>query len=85
MNQPQANPLIDAANEMLSPTPCNIITGTVSIPGRGNMMVATIRTPSTTLTLLLEKAEAVAWGKTWLETATGMSANGLITGNGHVS
>ncbi|SRR6266568_9426861 len=60
VNQPQQVPLVDAGNQMLSPVEARLDAGTVSTPA-GVMAVITIRTASTTLTIMLGRNDLQTW------------------------
>jgi hypothetical protein len=73
-------PLIcDAGNVLLSTQPCKLI-GSVADTAEGSRLMLTIRTPSTTLTVFLTRAEAREWGQNIL--AMGAQVNGLAAAPG---
>jgi hypothetical protein len=49
---------VDVANTLLAPGPATLTTGI-----NGQMGLITIRTPTTTLTVQLPKADMLSWGK----------------------
>jgi cytosine/adenosine deaminase-related metal-dependent hydrolase len=61
-------PFIDTGNHLLSPVDAALETGTVDEAGGGRLAVITIRTASTTLTVMLD-APTFA---TWLQVLTGL-------------
>ena len=78
--QPAAT--IDAANSLLTERPATIVTSALAMPGYPQRVCLTIRTETTTLTLLLSKADALAWAAQLKTEASGLSGAGLITGKG---
>jgi hypothetical protein len=66
----QGVPFIDTGNPLLSPVRANLDTGTVTQPDGTKMAVLTIRTASTTMTVMLTAAEFAAW----TEMLTGLQA-----------
>jgi hypothetical protein len=77
-------PLADPGNVLLAPGPQELTTGKLPQTPDGPKVVLTIRTPTTTLTVMLGKADAITWGRKITGEAEGMSGAGLITGNGHM-
>ena len=69
---------IDVGNPLLAQVPARLDGGTIDIPGAGRMAVVTIRTASTTLSVVLSAEEL---GK-WAQILSGMHAsmNGAISG-----
>jgi hypothetical protein len=67
-------PPVDEANPLLAPGPAMLITG-ASSTGAG---IITIRTPTTTLTVQLPRAQVLAWGKMITELGEGMGGSGLL-------
>lgn len=61
MSTPNTNPLVDPGNGLLSHVPARLDTGTAEIPGTGKMGVMTIRTGSTTLTIMLSAGDLRDW------------------------
>lgn len=74
-------PPFDAANDLLGPAPANLTTALLEIPG-GQRLGVTVRTPTTTLTVMLTKADAVLWAKLITEAAGRMSGSGLVAATG---
>lgn len=72
--QPQP---FDAANPLLAEIPANMSTALVDTPN-GQRMALTIRTASTTLTVLLGQEDARTWGGNISKTADRMSKAGLV-------
>lgn len=77
---------LDAGNPLLAKVDIKMDTGTISVPGQGTAGVVTIRTASTTLTILLTQQEVRDWAKMFTGLAASMSSSGLIvSGNGQLS
>ena len=74
--QPPQAP-VDTGNGLLSETPANLTTALVQTP-QGQRLALTIRTASTTLTVLLGAADARTWGAQVKAAAEQMSASGLV-------
>ena len=74
--QPQPQPM-DIGNGLLAETPANLTTALVETP-QGQRLALTIRTASTTLTVLLGAADARAWGAQVKTAVDQMSKSGLI-------
>ena len=72
-------PLVDAGNFLLSGGPANLATGTIQASGK-TAGVLTIRTSSTTLSVLLAKSDLYDWARTITALADGISGTGLATG-----
>lgn len=70
-------PLFDVGNTLLARVPSNLVIGQVPTP-EGKMGVATIRTQSVTLTLLLTAADAGDWRDTFAELAKSLGGNALV-------
>lgn len=79
---PQPQP-VDVANSLLGETPAQMTAGQIQTAA-GQRMALTIRTPSTTLTVLLGEADAKAWAAGLTAAAGQMSKSGLIIANGNV-
>jgi hypothetical protein len=75
--------LVDQANPLLGETPARLAAGLLETP-HGQRLALTVRTPSTTLTVLLNNADAKTWAQLISQAAAQMSASGLIVANGHV-
>lgn len=83
MTQPEPPP-VDTGNQLLGETPATLTTALMQTAG-GQRLALTIRTPSTTLTVLLGKADADMWARNVSGTASAMSASGLIVASGSVT
>jgi hypothetical protein len=70
-------PLFDTGNTMLARVQCNLVVGKIPTPD-GERGVATIRTQTTTLTVILDKAEAMRWQDTLRELAESLSGTALV-------
>lgn len=57
----QPQPLVDMGNPLLAHVPAQLDTGTVDLPGEGKFGVMTIRTGSTTLTVMLAAVDLKNW------------------------
>jgi hypothetical protein len=73
----------DVGNELTAPGPSQLVTSLVLIGGKQYQAV-TIRTPSATLTVFLDKAEAQGWAAMIEGTAGRMTAAGLYVSNGQM-
>lgn len=73
----QPTPPVDPGNGLLAETPAQQTTALVDTPA-GQRLALTIRTPSTTLTILLNKADADTWAANLKNNAAQMSGSGLI-------
>lgn len=73
-DQPQ---IADLGNGLLAETPANLVTALVETP-QGQRLALTIRTASTTLTVLLGAADAHTWSGQVAAAADQMSQSGLI-------
>jgi hypothetical protein len=72
-------PLFDQGNMLLATgIPCQVLVGKVPLPGGGESGLATIRTPTTTLTISLDKKGAQDWADTFAELARTLQSTGLI-------
>lgn len=67
----------DLGNALLGETPVQWSLTLAQTP-LGQRLVHTIRTPSTTLTVFLQKADAVTWAQNLKDKADQMSASGLV-------
>jgi hypothetical protein len=76
MSQPDQLP-VDPGNQLLGETPAQLATALVDTPA-GQRLALTIRTPSTTLTVLLGAADAAVWAGNVKTAAGQMSSTGLI-------
>jgi len=82
---PQAVPgqaAYDTANGLLALRPAQLATTTLAPPGQPAKVCLTIRTETTTLTVLLSKGEAEGWASQIATEATALSDGGLIAGKG---
>ena len=70
-------PAYDTGNRLLAAVPCEQICALVTGPD-GVRMAYTIRTPDTTLTVFLTKADAARWRDVLTEMTGRMSGQGLI-------
>ena len=68
---------VDASNSLLGEVPAQLSTALMQTPA-GQRLALTIRTASTTLTVLLAAADAKAWGANVNAAADQMSTSGLI-------
>jgi hypothetical protein len=69
--------LVDAANPLLAETPAQLATALIETP-QGQRLVLTIRTASTTLSVLLGAGDAKTWATNLHAAAAQMSTSGLI-------
>ncbi|MGH3190007.1 MAG: hypothetical protein ACRDOL_22630 [Streptosporangiaceae bacterium] len=74
----------DPANTLLAETRCLLFTSYADADGSPRL-VLTIRTASTTLTVLLTGAEAKDWAAHLARAAAGMSETGLIAAGGGIA
>ena len=72
----------DQGNALLAPCSAQLVTSMIMTPA-GQGMAVTVRTPSTTLTVILNSDEAVKWAAQMTREASGMSKSGLVVANGH--
>lgn len=79
---PQPPPL-DTGNQLLGEVAALFTTAVVDTVA-GQRMAVTIRTASTTLTVLLQGADAKKWAAQFTASAAAMSASGLVAANGNV-
>ena len=77
MSTPQQSQPVDPSNPLLGEVPAALFTALVQTP-QGQRMALTIRTASTTLTVLLATADAKTWAAQIKQIADQMSASGLI-------
>lgn len=80
---PQQAPPCDAGNTLLGEVPSTFTTSLVDTPA-GQRLLLTVRTASTTLTVLLNGPDAKAWAANFSAQASKMSSSGLIAANGHI-
>lgn len=83
MQPPQQLPPFDTGNQLLAEQPYQFTTAKIPTP-MGERLAWTIRTPSATLTVFLNGADAKKWAAQATRDAAGMSETGLVTGNGIV-
>ena len=76
MSTPEPQP-VDPSNPLLGEVPAALSLTLAETP-KGQRMVLTIRTASTTLSLFLAPADAKTWGAQIKAMADQMSASGLI-------
>ena len=81
--QPDAPP-VDQGNQLLAETPAILFTALVDTP-QGQRLAMTIRTHSTTLTVLLQGADAKAWAAQLTRESAAMSSSGLVVANGAIA
>lgn len=82
MTAPQVPP-VDPGNQLLSEVPAQLTTALVDTP-QGQRMALTVRTASTTLTVLLPGPDARNWAQQLTRAAESMSVAGLIIANGNL-
>jgi hypothetical protein len=78
---PQPLP-VDAGNDLLGECPAALFLAVMEIPGAGQRLAVTIRTASTTLTVLLNRDDAKLWAANIARGAAQMSAAGLVIAGG---
>jgi hypothetical protein len=85
MTTPMPPTPFDTGNELLAAGPANLFASLMEIPGTGQVLMLTIRTPSATVTVALNQDSGRAWADQIRGEAGKMSAAGLIVaGNGQV-
>lgn len=82
MTAPQAPPC-DPGNTLLAESPALFTVSLADTPA-GQRLLVTIRTASTTLTVLLNGSDAKAWAANFSAQAAKMSSSGLIAAKGHI-
>jgi hypothetical protein len=60
--QPNTLPFIDPNNPLCGPGPARLDTGIVQHPVDGKMGICTVRTASTTLTIIMQPEDLRGWG-----------------------
>jgi len=74
--------LVDTANGLLAPGEAHLLTGVYSpdaaAAGAPDTGIITIRTPTTTLTIQLPKAQVLAWGKMITEMGESMRGGSVL-------
>lgn len=81
MTTPQEIPAFDLGNALLAEQPSQLTVSLMDTP-QGQRLCLTIRTTSTTVSVLLGKTEATAWGTRISGDAATMSSSGLVVANG---
>lgn len=84
--QPPGTPGVtpfDTGNMLLAQQPAQLLTTVIDTPA-GQRLATTIRTPSTTLTVMLAGPDAKTWAAAFAKAADSMSAAGLIVANGQL-
>lgn len=66
-------PVVDEGNALLAPGPATLTTGM-----NGSMGLITIRTPTTTLTVQLPKADVLSWGTMIVELGDSMEGGSAL-------
>lgn len=79
---PGQAPAIDPGNTLLAEGPAALFTVLLDTPA-GQRLALTIRTGSTTCTVLLGQQDAKAWAGNLTAKASEMSGSGLVVANGH--
>lgn len=82
MTTPQVPP-VDTGNQLLAEVPAQIVTAVLSTP-QGQRLALTIRTATTTLTVMLQGPDARNWARQFTAAAESMSVSGLVVANGHL-
>lgn len=82
MTAPQVPP-VDTGNQLLAEVPALFTTAVLGTP-QGQRMALTIRTATTTLTVMLQGPDARNWARQFTATAESMSVAGLVVANGHL-
>lgn len=72
------NVLVDQGNPLLAHVPAQLDTGTVELPGEGKVGVMTIRTGSTTLTIMLAAEDLKNWAGVLSGLADQLGGAGLV-------
>jgi hypothetical protein len=80
---PPAPTPLDTGNTLLAEQPAQLFTAILPTP-RGQRLALTIRTPSSTTTVLLAGADAKTWAAVLTREAAKLSSTGLIAANGTV-
>jgi len=76
-------PPVDMGNQLLGEVPSLFTVSIVDTPA-GQRLAVTVRTASTTLTVLLQGADAKQWAAQFTRMAAAMSGAGLVVANGRV-
>jgi len=77
MTTPQPATPFDQGNPLLGETPAQMTTVLIDTPS-GQRLALTVRTPSTTVTVLLAGKDAQEWARALTKAADTMSSSGLI-------
>ncbi len=77
MTTPQPATPFDQGNPLLGETPAQMTTVLIDTPA-GQRLALTVRTPSTTVTVLLAGKDAQEWARALTKAADTMSASGLV-------
>ena len=80
----QQAPPVDIGNQLLAEVAALFTTAIVDMPA-GQRLALTIRTASTTVTILLPGADAKKWAAQLAAAAGQMSGAGLAVANGHAA
>jgi hypothetical protein len=80
---PSQVPPVDPGNQLLGEAPALFTTAILSTP-QGQRLALTIRTATTTLTILLQGPDARNWGQQLAKAAESMSVAGLVVANGNL-
>ena len=83
MSQLTAPPPVDPGNQLLTETPAQLTTALIDTP-HGQRLALTIRTTSTTVTVLLQGGDAKAWAAQLTRDSALMSTTGLVVANGNL-
>jgi hypothetical protein len=68
---------IDPNNPILATGPARLDTGTITVPQAGKLGVFTVRTPSTTVTVMLSAEDARSWADLFDEVARDLGGTKL--------
>lgn len=74
-----AIPPVDPGNQLLAPVPAQLTTAVVNTPD-GQRAVMTVRTPSATVTVFLERDDVRAWGAKLSACADDMTGLTIVRG-----
>lgn len=83
MTQPAQIPPFDQGNQLLAEGPAQLSTALMDTPA-GQRLVLTVRTGSTTVSVLLQGADAKVWAAQLTRDSALMSSSGLVVANGAV-
>lgn len=76
---------MDPGNMLITDRPAEMICARTNQPGKPELLVATIRTETTTLTVLVPKQLALQWAAMIKAEAEQMSGPGLMSGAGLIT